>query len=87
MTSPATLTDQLRRIVGRRNLLTAPRATARYREGYRTGAGTALAVALPGSSVELWRVAQACVAADVSIIMQTPNAPFSHPWNASIFLN
>lgn len=73
MTSPTLLTDQLRRIVGRRNLLTAPRATARYREGYRTGAGAALAVALPGSSVELWRVAQACVAADVSIIMQASN--------------
>lgn len=73
MTAPAALLDRLRDIVGRRKVLTAPRATARFREGYRTGSGAALAVVLPGTLVELWRVAQACVAADVSIIMQASN--------------
>ncbi|MDT1107472.1 D-lactate dehydrogenase, partial [Pseudomonas aeruginosa] len=48
-------------------------ATARYRQGYRTGSGPALAVVRPGSLVDLWKVAQACVAADVSIIMQASN--------------
>ncbi len=67
------LPAELRRIVGRRNLFTDPAATARYRQGYRTGSGPALAVALPRSLVELWRVAQACVKADVSIIVQASN--------------
>lgn len=70
--TPALLT-RLRAIVGRRHLLTGERATARFRHGYRTGAGAAVAVVRPGSLVELWHVAQACVAADVSIIMQAAN--------------
>ncbi|MEJ2458707.1 MAG: D-lactate dehydrogenase [Novosphingobium sp.] len=63
----------LRDTVGKRHVLTSPRATARYRKGYRAGEGPALAVVRPGSLVELWRVAQVCVAADVSIIMQASN--------------
>ncbi|PVE52026.1 D-lactate dehydrogenase [Arthrobacter sp. TPD3018] len=73
MTGTATLLATLRAIVGRRHLLTSPRATARFRKGYRTGDGPAIAVVQPASLVELWRVAQACVAADVSIIMQASN--------------
>ncbi|MFC3443533.1 D-lactate dehydrogenase [Sphingobium rhizovicinum] len=67
------LLPQLRAIVGARHVLTGARATARYRHGYRTGSGEALAVVRPGSLVEQWRVVQACVAADVSIIMQASN--------------
>jgi D-lactate dehydrogenase len=63
----------LRALVGKRHLLTSPRATARYRTGYRTGQGPAIAVVRPGSLLELWRVAQACTAADVTIIMQASN--------------
>ncbi|RIV82170.1 D-lactate dehydrogenase [Aurantiacibacter xanthus] len=66
---PATL----REIVGRWHVLTSARATARYRKGYRTGEGPALAVVRPGSLLEFWRVASACVAADVSIIVQASN--------------
>lgn len=67
------LLPRLRAIVGARHVLTGSQATARYRHGYRTGSGAALAVVRPGSLVEQWRVAQACVAADVSIIMQASN--------------
>ncbi|MBO9723190.1 MAG: D-lactate dehydrogenase [Novosphingobium sp.] len=70
--NPALLTA-LRSAVGKRNVLTSPRATARFRKGYRTGEGPAIAVVRPGSLVELWRTVQACVAADVSIIMQASN--------------
>ena len=63
----------LRAVVGRRHVLTGARATARYRKGYRTGEGGAIAVARPGTLVELWRVARLCVAADVSIIVQASN--------------
>lgn len=69
----AHLVSLLRTVVGRRHVLTSARATARYRKGYRTGEGPAIAVVRPGSLVELWRVAQACVTADVSIIMQASN--------------
>lgn len=64
---------KLRAIAGRRHVLTGPSATRRYREGYRAGSGEALAVVRPGSLVELWRAASACVAADASLIMQAAN--------------
>jgi D-lactate dehydrogenase len=67
------LVARLRGVVGRRHVLTGAGATARFRTGYRTGGGAALAVVRPGSLVEFWRVAQACVAADVSILVQASN--------------
>lgn len=67
------LLASLTAVVGKRHVLTRPRATARFRKGYRTGEGPAIAVVRPGTLVELWRAAQACVAADVSIIMQASN--------------
>lgn len=69
----ADLIAALRAIVGRRHVLTDAAAMRRYRTGYRTGRGAALAVVRPGSLVELWRVASACVAADASLIMQASN--------------
>ncbi len=72
---PATgrLIADLRTAVGARYVLTGARRTARFRRGYRTGEGTAIAVVRPATLVELWRVVQACVAADVSILMQASN--------------
>ncbi|MXP26577.1 D-lactate dehydrogenase [Altererythrobacter indicus] len=67
------LIAQLRSIVGRRHVLTSAASTARYRKGYRTGDGPAVAVVRPGSLVDMWRAAQACVAADMSIILQASN--------------
>ncbi len=51
-------------IVGRRHVLTGEARSRRYRSGYRTGGGAALAVVRPGSLLEQWRVVQACVAPD-----------------------
>ena len=67
------LLSRLRAIVGYRHVLTGARKTARYRAGYRTGSGAALAVVRPGNLLEQWRVVQACVAADISIVMQAAN--------------
>lgn len=67
------LPDELRAIVGKRNVLTSKRAMQRYCKGYRSGGGEALAVVRPGSLVEQWRVLQACVTADVVIIFQAAN--------------
>jgi len=67
------LLSVLRRVVGARHVLTGARETRRYRTGYRFGGGPVLAVVTPGSLVELWRVTQACRAADAIIIVQAAN--------------
>jgi len=64
---------ELTRLVGTGHLLTDPAKTARYRKGFRSGQGDALAVVFPGSLLELWRVLQACVNADKIILMQAAN--------------
>lgn len=67
------LVSTLRDIVGRTHILTGEAETRRFRAGYRYGEGPVVAVVQPGSLVEQWRVVQACVAADVSIILQASN--------------
>jgi len=67
------LISELGRIVGRNHLLTDPAQTERYRKGFRSGEGDALAVVFPGSLLEQWRILQACVVADVIILMQAAN--------------
>ena len=64
---------ELTRLVGHSHLLTEPAKTARYRKGFRSGQGDALAVVFPGSLLELWRVLNACVSADKIILMQAAN--------------
>lgn len=63
----------LRAIVGLRHVQTCPRLTFRYRKGYRSGLGPALAVVTPGSLLEQWRVVESCVAADAIVVMQAAN--------------
>ncbi|MDP5279819.1 D-lactate dehydrogenase [Sphingomonas sp. DG1-23] len=63
----------LRRIVGRARVLTDPAKTRPFRTGYRFGEGAALAVVRPRTLVEMWRVLEACVAADKIVILQAAN--------------
>lgn len=63
----------LKSIVGRRNVLTGAGSTERYRKGFRTGEGEAEVVIVPATSLQLWRVLQACVAANRIVIMQAAN--------------
>lgn len=67
------LIDRLRAIVGRRHVLQGERATRPYRTGMRYREGPALAVVRPGSLVELWRVLEACVAANAAVLLQAAN--------------
>ena len=67
------LIARLRDIVGATHCLTDARKTERFRKGFRSGEGAALAVVTPGSLVQMWRVLQACVAADVIVILQAAN--------------
>ncbi|KMJ44098.1 lactate dehydrogenase [Xenorhabdus khoisanae] len=63
----------LTNIVGSSHILTEPRKTERYRKGFRSGQGNALAVVFPGSLLEQWKVFKACVEADKIILMQAAN--------------
>ncbi|HEY1846603.1 MAG TPA: D-lactate dehydrogenase [Buttiauxella sp.] len=65
--------NELHRLVGSHHVLTDAAKTARYRKGFRSGQGEALAVVFPGSLIELWRVLSACVSADKIILMQAAN--------------
>ena len=69
----AGLLRQLRDAVGRRHVLVGDRATRRFRKGYRFGEGRVLAVARPGTLLELWNVLQAVVAAERIVIVQAAN--------------
>ena len=64
---------KLEGIVGKKHVLTQEHKTERYRKGFRSGQGKALAVVFPGSLLEQWRIFKTCVEADKIIIMQAAN--------------
>lgn len=68
-----TLIQQLTQVVGASFVLTDRSKTLAYSKGFRFGSGTALAVVRPATLFEIWQVLEACVAADVAIIMQAAN--------------
>lgn len=72
-TAPAGLIDELRAIVGSREVLTGEANTRRFATGYRFGEGLVQAVVRPRTLVELWRTLRACIKAGVIIIMQSAN--------------
>lgn len=67
------LIQALRAVVGKQHCLTGARRTERFRKGFRSGEGEALAVIIPGSLTEMWRVLQLLVSAEVIVIMQAAN--------------
>ncbi|PYG26602.1 D-lactate dehydrogenase [Pelagimonas varians] len=67
------LIDRLKQVCGAGNVLTDARRTLRFRKGFRSGEGDALAVVQPKTLLEQWQVLQACVAADKIVIMQAAN--------------
>lgn len=62
-----------KKIVGQRNVLTSERATAPYRKGFREGQGPALAVVKPATLWQQWQLLEACVKANVIVVMQAAN--------------
>ncbi|GHC79065.1 D-lactate dehydrogenase [Limoniibacter endophyticus] len=88
-----TLLDDLRAIVGTRHLLTTPSQMRRFTHGYRWGEGNALAVAQPGTLVEMWKVIEASIAADAAVIAQAANTgltggstPFGNDYDRPVVL-
>ena len=67
------LIQQLSEIVGRRHVLTTQNQTERFRKGFRSGEGDALAVVQPATLLQQWQILKACVAADKIVIMQAAN--------------
>jgi D-lactate dehydrogenase len=67
------LITSLKKIVGSRYVLTGEQATAPYRNGFREGQGPALAVAKPSTLWQQWQLLDACVKANVIVIMQAAN--------------
>tara|TARA_R110000772_G_scaffold268630_2_gene396934 strand:+ start:4582 stop:6273 length:1692 start_codon:yes stop_codon:yes gene_type:complete len=62
-----------KKIVGSRHVLTSDRATAPFRTGFREGQGPALAVVKPATLWQQWQLLEACVKANVIVIMQAAN--------------
>ncbi|MCV2402529.1 D-lactate dehydrogenase [Marinomonas sp. C2222] len=67
------LISRFQEIVGKRYTLTSAAKTAPYCKGFRLGSGSAVAVARPGTLLEIWKLLEVCVAADVIVIMQAAN--------------
>ncbi|MET0374367.1 MAG: D-lactate dehydrogenase [Rhizorhabdus sp.] len=66
------LIARLRAIAGRAHVFSGSAAEP-YSRGYRFGEGPVEAAVRPGSLVEMWRIAEACVSADRIIIVQAAN--------------
>ncbi|MFN4184826.1 MAG: D-lactate dehydrogenase [Hyphomonas sp.] len=73
MFSDAALIRELKAIVGAGQVIARRRDMRRFVRGFRSGEGSAVAVVRPGSLVDLWRVARACVRAGRIIILQAAN--------------
>ncbi len=69
----SSLIARLQSVTGKRYVHVGTRATHRFRKGYRYGDGEVMAAVEPGTLWEQWQVLQACVDADVAIIMQAAN--------------
>ena len=65
--------QDLRQITGNKNLLTKQWNKQTYSKGWRYGSGEALAVATPGSLLEIWKLLEVCVLNDVIVLMQAAN--------------
>jgi len=65
--------DELKGVLKQHQILTKAIAKAPFLKGFRVGKGEALAVVIPGSLSELWRILQCCVKHDVIMILQAAN--------------
>lgn len=65
--------QRLESAVGKRNVLSGDRQTRRFRRGFRSGEGDALAVVKPQSLVDFWKALKLCCEADKVIIVQAAN--------------
>ncbi|MFT5117822.1 MAG: D-lactate dehydrogenase [Kiritimatiellia bacterium] len=67
------LINNIKSIVGSKNILINKPQTEYFRKGFRSGEGDALCVIFPTTLVHQWKVIQACIEANKIIIMQAAN--------------
>ncbi|MEM7214252.1 MAG: D-lactate dehydrogenase [Pseudomonadota bacterium] len=67
------LINELKAAIGAGNVLTSAKQTERFRRGFRSGSGEALAVLTPKSLVDYWKALKLCVESDKIVIMQAAN--------------
>ncbi|QDJ58765.1 D-lactate dehydrogenase [Weissella hellenica] len=60
-------------IVGSHHIVTSAAKSLRYRKGYRSGKGDALAVVMPGTLLEMWQVLKVLHRDNIIILMQASN--------------
>ncbi|MFZ2576460.1 MAG: D-lactate dehydrogenase [Lactococcus hircilactis] len=65
--------EALSSVLEKKYIITDPSKSLRYRKGYRSGRGDALAVVKPGTLTELWHVLEIAHEHGVIIIMQASN--------------
>lgn len=65
--------SDLKSVTGGKYILTAQWSKEHYCTGWRYGSGEALAVAKPATLLEIWKILQLCVSADIIVIMQAAN--------------
>ena len=65
--------NDLKIICGKKNIITTDWRKQRYCKGWRYGEGNAIAVAKPGTLLEIWELLKICVKNDIIIIMQAAN--------------
>ncbi|MEO0570475.1 MAG: D-lactate dehydrogenase [Bacteroidota bacterium] len=65
--------QEFKALVGNKYVITDTAKKIPYSKGYRYGSGEVLAVVKPGSLLEIWKVIQRCIDADIIVIMQAAN--------------
>ena len=80
-------------VVGKKNVMTGEKDTRLYRQGRRYGAGNVLAVVIPGTLVEQWKVLKIAVDDGCIVIMQAANTgltggstPFGDDYDRPVLL-
>ena len=73
MNIKSTIVQDLETISGSKYILTSDWKKQHYSKGWRYGEGEALAVAKPGTLIEIWKILKVCVEADIIVIMQAAN--------------
>ena len=73
MQDKSEIIQDLSSIIGEKYTLTAEWSMEPYCKGWRYGEGKAIAVAKPGSLIEIWKVLQFCLDKNIVVIMQAAN--------------
>ena len=67
------LVQDLKAITGDKYILTSKWNKNTYCKGWRYGEGEALAVAKPGTLLEIWKILKVCIEKDIIVIVQAAN--------------